>query len=251
MYASTQYILFFNQAKTKATIYIYILIYTYLGEGNGNTLQYSCLENPMDRGAWQATVYGVAKSRTRLSDFTHSLTHSYVYLVKKYSVIGYKPTALRTEEGSEVNRYRIGKDRLTVGRVELGWGGRRSRCWVGGRQTLQAVPASWRTVSKQQGVVQENSKHQDVQLEAMGMGGRRPERWIEHGQGNSGKQSRRQTSLGVPIGTQQSLCCRAGADSREQSPDHRQKKSSSTQVTRPGLQEQEKGCESVLRWGPR
>ena len=32
-----------------------------LGEGNGNTLQYSCLENPMDRGAWQATVHGMAK----------------------------------------------------------------------------------------------------------------------------------------------------------------------------------------------
>ena len=40
------------------------------GEGNGNPLQYSCLENPMDRGAWLATVHGVAKSRTRLSDFT-------------------------------------------------------------------------------------------------------------------------------------------------------------------------------------
>ena len=45
------------------------------GEGNGNPLQYSCLENPMDRGAWWATVHGVAKSRTQLSDFTHSLTH--------------------------------------------------------------------------------------------------------------------------------------------------------------------------------
>ena len=43
------------------------------GEGNGNALQYSCLENPMDGGAWWATVHGVAKSRTRLSDFTHSL----------------------------------------------------------------------------------------------------------------------------------------------------------------------------------
>ena len=40
------------------------------GEGNGNPLQYSCLENPTDRGAWQATVHGVTKSRTRLSDFT-------------------------------------------------------------------------------------------------------------------------------------------------------------------------------------
>ena len=38
------------------------------GEGNGNLLQYSCLENPMDRGAWGATVHGVAKSRTQLSD---------------------------------------------------------------------------------------------------------------------------------------------------------------------------------------
>ena len=34
------------------------------GEGNGNTLQYSCLENPIDRGAWRATVQGVSKSRT-------------------------------------------------------------------------------------------------------------------------------------------------------------------------------------------
>ena len=34
------------------------------GEGNGNPLQYSCLKNSMDRGAWQATVHGVAKSRT-------------------------------------------------------------------------------------------------------------------------------------------------------------------------------------------
>ena len=43
------------------------------GEGNGNPLQYSCLENPMDRGAWGATVHRVAKSRTRLSDFTHEM----------------------------------------------------------------------------------------------------------------------------------------------------------------------------------
>ena len=41
------------------------------GEGNGNPLQYSCLENPMERGDWQATVHGVAKSQTQLSDFTH------------------------------------------------------------------------------------------------------------------------------------------------------------------------------------
>ena len=41
------------------------------GEGNGNPLQYSCLENPMDGEAWWATVHGVAKSWTRLSDLTN------------------------------------------------------------------------------------------------------------------------------------------------------------------------------------
>ena len=40
-------------------------------EGNGNPLQYSCLENSIDRGDWQATVYRVAKSRTGLSNFTY------------------------------------------------------------------------------------------------------------------------------------------------------------------------------------
>ena len=45
------------------------------GEGNGNPLQYSCLENPMDRGAWQATVHGVTKCQTRLSGYH---THGYI-----------------------------------------------------------------------------------------------------------------------------------------------------------------------------
>ena len=44
------------------------------GEGNGYSLQYSCLENPMDRGAWRATAHGVTKSLTRLS--THAGAHS-------------------------------------------------------------------------------------------------------------------------------------------------------------------------------
>ena len=46
-----------------------LLCYAF-GEGNGNPLQYSCLENPMDGGAWRAAVHGVTKSGTRLSDFT-------------------------------------------------------------------------------------------------------------------------------------------------------------------------------------
>ena len=41
-----------------------------LGEGNGTPLQYSCLENPMDGGAWKAAVHGVTEGRIRLSDFT-------------------------------------------------------------------------------------------------------------------------------------------------------------------------------------
>ena len=41
------------------------------GEGNGNPLQHSCLGNPMDKGAWWATVHGVAKSQTQLSDYNH------------------------------------------------------------------------------------------------------------------------------------------------------------------------------------
>ena len=40
------------------------------GEGNGTPLQYSCLENPMEGGAWWATVHGITKSRTQLSNFT-------------------------------------------------------------------------------------------------------------------------------------------------------------------------------------
>ena len=43
-------------------------------EGNGNPLQYSCLENPMDGGAWWPTVHGVAKSRKRLSELTLTFT---------------------------------------------------------------------------------------------------------------------------------------------------------------------------------
>ena len=49
----------------------------YPGEGNGNPLQYSCLENPMDRGVWWATVHGVTKIRTRLSNFTFTFTFRY------------------------------------------------------------------------------------------------------------------------------------------------------------------------------
>ena len=48
---------------------IFLEFMNYIGEGNGTPLQYSCLGNPMEGGAWWAAVHGVAKSRTRLSDF--------------------------------------------------------------------------------------------------------------------------------------------------------------------------------------
>ena len=52
-----------HQHESAIGIHIY-------AEGNGTPLQYSCLENPMDGGAWCAAVHGVAKSQIRLSDFT-------------------------------------------------------------------------------------------------------------------------------------------------------------------------------------
>ena len=49
---------------------LYNMLSRLSGEGNGDPLQYSCLENPMDRGSWWAAVHGVAEGLTRLSDFT-------------------------------------------------------------------------------------------------------------------------------------------------------------------------------------
>ena len=58
------------------------------GEGNGNPLQYSCLENPMDGGAWWATVHRVAKSQTRLSDWHFSL---HFFISNCLNLEGYNP----------------------------------------------------------------------------------------------------------------------------------------------------------------
>ena len=56
------------------------------GEGKGNPLQYSCLGNPMDRGAQWATVHGVAKSQTQLSNQTHTHTHTQDYFKSRINV---------------------------------------------------------------------------------------------------------------------------------------------------------------------
>ena len=61
-----------------------------IGEGNGNPLQCSCLENPKDGGAWWAAVYGVAQSRTRLKQLSSSSSNSIVIWV---NIVTQKPFA--------------------------------------------------------------------------------------------------------------------------------------------------------------
>ena len=70
------------------------------GEGNGTPLQYCCLENPMDRGAWEAAVHEVTKSRTQLSDFTSPLRQAIIYVDKD----GEKKNLLCTV-GENINWY--------------------------------------------------------------------------------------------------------------------------------------------------
>ena len=75
-----------------------------IGEGNGTPLQYSCLENPMDGGAWWATVHGVAKSQTRLSHFTFTfnLTDEDSPSWFKHSLKAQPPNTI-TFEGQDFN----------------------------------------------------------------------------------------------------------------------------------------------------
>ena len=64
-----------------------------VGEGNGTPLQHSCLENPMDVGAWWAAVHGVAKSQTRLSDFTFTFQFCllYCFVLSPLTLLGAVP----------------------------------------------------------------------------------------------------------------------------------------------------------------
>ena len=92
---------------------IYIPIALYIGEGNGTPLQYSCLENPMDGGAWWATVHGVAKSRTQLSDFTFTL-HFHALekeMATHSSVLAWRIPGTREPDGlPSVGSHRVGHD---------------------------------------------------------------------------------------------------------------------------------------------
>ena len=76
------------------------------GEGNTKTLQYSCLENPMDGGAWKAAVHGVSKSQTRLSDFT------FLFFTELFTFMRWRtkwqPTPVFLPGGSQGRRSLVG-----------------------------------------------------------------------------------------------------------------------------------------------
>ena len=102
---------------TTLPFYIYIFLCLLCRDGKGNPLQYSCLENPMDGGAWRAAVHGVAKSRTRLDDFTfifhfHALekemaTHSSVLAWRIpgwWGLVGFRLWGFTESDMTEVNQ---------------------------------------------------------------------------------------------------------------------------------------------------
>ena len=83
------------------------------GEGNGTPLQYSCLENSVDGGAWWAAVHGVTKRRTRLSDFTFT---SHIHALEKematYSnVLAWRIPGMGEPDGLlSMGSHRVGHD---------------------------------------------------------------------------------------------------------------------------------------------
>ena len=88
-------------------------VLSYFGEGNGTPLQYSCLENPMDRGAWWAAVHGVAKSQTQLSDFTFTFHfHALEKAMSTYSsVLAWRIPGTREPGGLlSMGSHRVGND---------------------------------------------------------------------------------------------------------------------------------------------
>ena len=99
------------------------------GEGNGNTLQYFCLENPMDRGAWRATVYSVTKSQDTTVR-AHTNTGQQMHRCILYTYIIYVRCAVRSSRAEDVLGDPVAK---TLGsqcralRVDL-WSGNQTHC---------------------------------------------------------------------------------------------------------------------------
>ena len=81
-------------------------------EGNGTPLQYSCLENPMDRGAWWAAVHGVTKSRTWLSDFTFTFHfHALEKEMAAHSILAWRIPGMGEPGGLlSMGSHRVGHD---------------------------------------------------------------------------------------------------------------------------------------------
>ena len=89
------------------------LLYSLVGEGNGTPLQYSCLVNPMDGGAWRAAVHGVAADQTQLSNFT--FTFHFHALEKEMaahsSVLAWRIPGMGEPVGlSSMGSHRVGHD---------------------------------------------------------------------------------------------------------------------------------------------
>ena len=77
---------------------------SYIGEGNGNPLQNSCLENPRDGGAWWAAIYGVAQSRTRLKQLSSSSSSGDPPLWKGEGICRNRQRGMSSGDGGQVRR---------------------------------------------------------------------------------------------------------------------------------------------------
>ena len=94
-----------------------------LEEGNGTPLQYSCLENPMGRGAWWAAVHGVVKSQTRLSDFTFIFHfHALEKEMATYSSLAWRIPGMGEPGGlPSMGSHRVGHDRSNLAAESLSY----------------------------------------------------------------------------------------------------------------------------------
>ena len=127
----------------------------FLGEGNGTPLQSSCLENPMDGGAWWAAVHGVTKSRTRLSDFT--CTFHFHALEKKMathsSVLAWRIPGTGEPGGLlSMGSHRVGHDWSDLAAVAAADCERMNFCCLSLAQHVGICYGSPRTLSQDMGL---------------------------------------------------------------------------------------------------